>query len=149
MAIITRTYGQADENHCLALFDGNCPEFFDPGERADYLEFLRSAPASYLVCVQGTELVGAFGVGERAASGLALRWILIAPAAQGQGVGRAPMAQALETCRARRAAALHISASQKSAPFFARFGARAVRTLPQGWGPGLDRVEMLVEIMQH
>jgi len=149
MTVVMRSYLEADQCQCLALFDANCPEFFDPGERADYVEFLDARPAGYQVCVVGAALVGAFGVCERSEGGLALRWILISPAAQGQGVGRAMMVQALEICRARRAVALHISASQKSAPFFARFGARAIRTLPQGWGPGLDRIEMLLDIMQH
>ena len=35
-----------------------------------------------------------------------------------------------------------IAASHKSAPFFARFGARIVETTPDGWGPGMHRVDM-------
>ncbi|WP_242112849.1 hypothetical protein [Luteimonas aquatica] len=37
---------------------------------------------------------------------------------------------------------LHISASHKSAPFFARFGALETARVPDGWGPGMHRVEM-------
>jgi hypothetical protein len=57
------------------------------------------------------------------------------------------MARALEVCRDRGMGPLHISASQKSAPFFARFGARAVETVPHGWGPLLDRIEMELDCL--
>ena len=142
-----RSFLAADHSSCLALFDQNCPEYFDPGERADYAAFLGSRPAGYELCLLEGRCVGAFGVCERAEGGVALRWILIAPVAQGQGVGTAMMARALEHCRARRAPVLHIAASQKSAAFFARFGARAVKSIPQGWGPQLDRIEMELDCL--
>jgi GNAT superfamily N-acetyltransferase len=110
-----RSFLAADFSACLALFDQNCPEYFDPGERAE--------------------------------GGAALRWILIAPAAQGQGVGTTMMARALERSSARGAPVLHIAASQRSAAFFARFGARAVKRIPQGWGPQLDRIEMELDCL--
>jgi len=40
--------------------------------------------------------------------------------------------------------AVQIAASQKSAPFFARFDAIVRSVSPDGWGPGLDRVDMLL-----
>jgi GNAT superfamily N-acetyltransferase len=149
MAVVMRSYEVGDQRDCLALFDANCPEYFDPVERADYLNFLDEQPAGYEVCLQGRSIVGAFGVCARTEGGLRLRWILISPASQGQGVGKEMMTRAIEVCRASGEATLHISASQKSAPFFARFGARTVETVPQGWGPTLDRVEMVLENMQH
>jgi GNAT superfamily N-acetyltransferase len=147
MAVVMRPYDESDQRDCLALFDANCPEYFDPGERADYVQFLDERPAGYEVCLQGRNIVGAFGVCESTEGGRALRWILISPASQGQGVGTAMMARALETGRASGETALHIAASQKSAPFFARFGAHAVATCPRGWGPTLDRIEMVVDCL--
>jgi GNAT superfamily N-acetyltransferase len=145
--VLIRSFLAADNGSCLALFDQNCPEYFDPGERADYAAFLESRPAGYELCLLDGHCVGAFGVCERAEGGVALRWILIAPAAQGQGVGTTMMARALEHCRARGVPVLHIAASQKSAPFFARFGARTVKRIPQGWGPQLDRIEMELDCL--
>lgn len=142
-----RSCQESDGATCLALFDQNCPEFFDPGERADYVGFLDSRPAGYELCLLEGRVVGAFGVCERAEGGVALRWILIAPSAQGRGVGTAMMERALAACRERGAPVLHIAASQKSAPFFTRFGARAVATIPRGWGPQLDRIEMELDCL--
>ena len=83
------------------------------------------------------EVVGAFGMHD--AEGYCLRWILIDPAAQGRGVGSAMMTRVLEIGDGR---AISIAASHKSAPFFARFGARVVEETPDGWGPGMHRVDM-------
>ena len=41
---------------------------------------------------------------------------------------------------------LHIAASHRSAPFFARFGSQTVKTTPNGWGPGMDRVDMVLRL---
>jgi hypothetical protein len=37
---------------------------------------------------------------------------------------------------------LDVAASQHSAPFFARFGARELARTDDGWGPGMHRVDM-------
>jgi GNAT superfamily N-acetyltransferase len=132
----------SDQPACLALFDANCPEFFDPGERPGYVQFLEAIPEEYEVCLDENRIVGAYGVLPHAPHEFVIRWILIAPDAQGRGIGSAMMARALALLRVTGARRLHMAASHKSAPFFARFGARAMATTQQGWGPGLHRVDM-------
>lgn len=41
---------------------------------------------------------------------------------------------------------IFISASQHSAPFFARFGAVQKSFLENGWGPGMHRIEMEIAL---
>jgi GNAT superfamily N-acetyltransferase len=138
-----RPYQSADLAALLALFDGNCPEFFAPNERDDYVEFLAATPAGYEVCLFGGKIVGAFGM-LREEQGLSLRWILVSPDAQGRGLGRAIMVRVVAAVHAHGGEPLHIAASQKSAPFFTKFGAKEVRRIPDGWGPGMHRVDMLL-----
>ncbi len=135
--MIFAPYTQAHRERCLCLFDANCPEFFAPVERAEYEAFLAPGLEGYLVCIVDDEVVGAFGMHD--AAGYCLRWILLDPAAQGRGVGSAMMTRVLEIGDGR---AISIAASHKSAPFFARFGARVVEETPDGWGPGMHRVDM-------
>lgn len=144
-ALVFRPYQPADLAACLALFDGNCPEFFAPNEHEEYVEFLAEAHASYEVCLLDGMIAAAFGVlhDER---GLSLRWILVSPAAQGQGLGRAIMARVATAVQAHGGGPLHIAASQKSAPFFARFGAMETTVTPDGWGPGMHRIDMLLRV---
>jgi GNAT superfamily N-acetyltransferase len=141
-----RIYRSSDRDGCLALFDANCPAFFAPNERQEYDEFLSAAGDAYTVCLLDGDLVGAYGVEPREDAGLALRWILLSPAVQGRGLGSRMMARMAGEARARGASHVEIAASDKSAPFFARFGAREVRTIPDGWGPSMDRVDMLLTL---
>jgi GNAT superfamily N-acetyltransferase len=140
-----RAYRPGDRLACLALFDANCPRFFATDERSSYEVFLDQAPAGYDVCVVEQKVVGAFGVLSES-HGLSLRWILLAPEAQGRGLGRAIMNRVIESAAKREDGALHIAASQESAPFFARFGAREINRTTDGWGPGMHRVDMLLKV---
>ena len=87
--------------------------------------------------------------------GLRLNWILLVPAVQGVGVGSAIMRRVMTAARSRfeetgtagpAGPVVDIAASHRSAPFFARFGAVEVRRTPDGWGPGMHRVDMLLPI---
>lgn len=139
-----RAFTAADTAACLVLFDANCPEYFAPNERADYCAFLDTVPDDYEVCELDGAIVGAYGVHAIDDDNAALHWILLAPAAQGRGIGAAIMSRAVRTLGQRGHGTLHISASHKSAPFFARFGAVEDARIIDGWGPGMHRVEMRI-----
>jgi len=141
-SLTIRPYQPSDESDCLTLFDENCPAYFAPNERADYLRFLAERTLYYRVCLLGDRVVGAFGVLPDEPQGLALRWILLSPRVQRQGLGTRIMTQVLEIVRARGADALYIGASHRSAPFFERFGALETKRTPHGWGPDMHRVDM-------
>jgi len=141
-ALQFRDWSAADDAACLALFDANCPEYFAPNERADYEAFLAEGRAGYRVCTMDGSVVGAWGVFRVDDDASALNWILLSPATQGRGIGRAIMDEVKATLRARGHARLHIAASHRSAPFFAHFGAVERERIPDGWGPGMHRVEM-------
>lgn len=136
-------YAPGDRDACLAVFDENCPEFFAPNERADYADFLDRVGATYRVCRRDGRIVGAFGLMPGAAPDEAhLNWILISTSAQGAGLGRAIMADVAAQAAQRGATRVAIAASHRSAPFFARFGARELVRTDDGWGPGMHRVDM-------
>jgi GNAT superfamily N-acetyltransferase len=151
-------YDVAYRDRCVAVFDANCPEFFAPNERVEYVAFLDRSPAGYEVCLVDGEVAGAFGLivaGESAdgATDLRLHWILIDPAMQGRGVGTSIMRRVVRRARESTAAAgppsVQIAASDRSAPFFARFGAVEVRRTPDGWGPGMHRVDMVLAVARE
>lgn len=142
-----RPYQPPDRAACLALFDGNVPEAFAASERADYTLFLEEAPTGYQVCCLGERIVGAFGLSEAHEERRGrVRWILTDAAQRGRGVGRHMMLAVRAQARRAGLHTVDIAASQKSAPFFARFGAEACGHVPDGWGPGLDRVDMVWQL---
>jgi GNAT superfamily N-acetyltransferase len=139
-------YAPACNAACLALFDRNCPAFFAPRERSDYADFLTTVDGSYQVVLADEAVIAAFGVALVAPQRARLRWIVIDPAWQGRGIGRAMMDAATEAARALGATALEIAASHKSAPFFARFGAQTVAFVRDGWGADMHRVDMQLPV---
>lgn len=138
-AVTFRPYKNADREHCLAIFDANCPEFFAPNERDDYADFLDGPTEAYEVCLLDGKVAGAFGLFGAPARERGLSWILLDPAHQRAGLGSEIMSRIL---KAGKGCLIHIGASHKSAPFFERFGAVTLQTFTDGWGPGMHRVDM-------
>ncbi|MEP4485314.1 GNAT family N-acetyltransferase [Marinobacter alexandrii] len=139
-----RRYLKRDIQTCLGLFDANCPEFFAPNEREDYLLFLETVPERYEVCEAAGKVVGAHGLFEQSSEAKVLNWILLDPSSQGHGIGATIMARVMSSARAAAAIRIHIAASHKSRSFFERFGAQVIGTTDDGWGPGMHRVDMVI-----
>lgn len=135
-----------DDTHfdaCMGLFDANCPAFFAPNEKADYQVFLKRVAGKYRVVILGGNVVGAFGVLDEAISGRCrLNWIVVDASNHGSGVGRSIMAETVAAARQMRAEVVEIAASDKSAPFFAKFGARELNYIAHGWGLDMHRIDM-------
>lgn len=143
---VFRCFQATDTECCLAIFDRNCPEFFAPNERADYAAFLARGPEGYEVCSRGDSLIGAVGLLTGNASRARIEWILLDPCAKGTGVGAAMMHRAIGRARCAGATQIDIAASHLSAPFFAKFGARTTCVLPYGWGAGMHRHDMVLDL---
>ena len=126
------------------MFDANCPEFFAPNERQDYESFLQDVPEAYEVCIFDGRLLGAFGLLTNGKNEKRINWILIDTDTQGLGIGSKIMERAIHLARTSNTKTVNIAASQKSAPFFARFGAIVTATTKDGWGSGMDRVDMVL-----
>src|SRR5262245_2745092 len=139
-----RRYRADDRETCLQLFDLNCPVSFAPNERSDYERFLDDAVEKYELCLIDREVVGGYGLYPDGPGRMAVRWIIVSPKTQGLGIGSAMMTRIIGTLRQTGGVTLHIAASHKSAPFFAKFGAVERRRIPDGWGPGMHRVEMVL-----
>ena len=140
--ITFRPYRNADRQACTSIFDANCPEFFAPNERQEYEEFLEHVSGDYEVCEVDGKVLGAFGLFVDGENMKTLNWILLDPQTQGIGVGSTIMERVIQLSRTSQTRVVKIAASHKSAPFFARFGASTTSLTKNGWGPGMDRLDM-------
>jgi len=145
-------YSKPYLDDCLSLFDENCPEFFAENEREDYVDFLANRVSNnnvsnYYVGIQAGQVVAAFGV-TIAAGGLRARlsWILVSKEFKGKGFGAQMMGFAKNVALEKKRMVIDIAASNLSAPFFAKFGARELSTIANGWGPGMHRVDMELKL---
>jgi GNAT superfamily N-acetyltransferase len=144
--ITFRPYVNGDMEICLALFDANCPEFFAPNERSDYVRFLEASPKGYELCLVDGQVVGAFGLMGTGRVRRSLNWILLDPRFQGFGAGRAIMNRVAAHAASAAVEIVDIAASHKSVPFFEKFGAVTMTVTENGWGPGMHRVDMELRI---
>lgn len=145
-AIRFEDFRTSDLAACLQLFDSNCPAFFAPVERDGYEQFLSSGPDGYEVGLLERGVVGAYGLSADEPGIGQLRWILVDPESQGLGVGSAMMRRVVDRARSSQLQEVHIAASHRSEPFFQRFGAITVSKSEDGWGVGMHRHDMVLDL---
>ena len=147
-----RPYRAGDRDACLALFDGNTPRFFDPSERAAFVAWLEASTQPYLVierAVEGATRIVACGGHAIEAGGTvaSLCWGMVAQDVHGQGLGRALTQARLDAIRAvPQVARVSMNTSQHTQGFYARFGFVPVKVTPDGFGPGIDQWDMMLQL---
>lgn len=145
-----RPYVTQDYAACLALFDSNVPQFFARTERTDFERFLEHDAGAwhYLVIVRAGAVVAcgghALSVDGRVAS---FGWGMVDRRLHRQGLGRALTEARLDACRRSAGVTrIELDTSQHTRAFYARFGFGVERVVVDGYGPGLDRWDMALDL---
>lgn len=122
----------------------NVPTYFLQHELKDFHQFLDRLPGPYFVFFHGDELVACGGYAEgRVERQADLCWTIVHRAHQRRGVGDRMMRVCLDAIAARtNSDTVRLETSQHTRAFFERFGFEAVEIVRDGYGPGLDRIEM-------
>ncbi len=151
---ILRDFVAADTPACLEVFDSNVGDFLHRDEREDFAGWLAATQGRYLSLEWGGRVIGCSGYAlestgraGRPAAELRMIWGLLHRDFHGRGLGEFMLLERL----LRGAAELPVTSASlgttpRVAPFFERFGFRRIQYLPDGWGPGLHRVDMLAEL---
>ena len=146
---------------CMAIFDSNCPHYFDPRERSLFDNWLNhlegvgdpKTPAAmvpvrhaeYMVMPEGEGVVacGGFYVPKEADEGR-LAWGMVARAHHNKGYGTRLFEMRKEAILGDwPGCTVTLGTSQHTYPFYARMGMRVVHHVPKGYGPHLDRYDMV------
>ena len=147
---MTRPYRPSDMKTCLDIFDGNTPKFFSPAERAEFEQFLTKYAVAweYQVIERNGRLVACGGHAiDSDAKSVNFCWGMVASNFHGTGLGKM-----LTLARLKAASALHgiatvrLDTSQHTEGFYAQFGFLPERVIPEGYGPGLDQWEMVLDL---
>lgn len=146
--VTTRAYVPSDQDSCLALFDGNVPVFFSPSERPDFEQFLarQAAKCSYQILERDSRIVGCGGLAvEQDGMTASLCWGMVDRELQGTGLGRILTELRLGLAAATPAIIqVRLDTSQHTQGFYALFGFEVLKVTQDGYGPGLDRWDMLL-----
>lgn len=134
-------------DRCLELFDENCPKYFAENEKDDYTSFLKGCPLDYFVGVNRGCVISAFGIISTVTTlRTRISWIMVSTQFKGSGVGIKMMDYSKSASLEKGALAIDIAASHLSAPFFAKFGAKELNRTQNGWGTGMDKVNMEIKL---
>jgi hypothetical protein len=138
----------ADQPACLATFDSNTPDFFAVHERAEFAAFLGWVTDPYFVVIDPAgRPIACGGYFTPSPAVAVLIWGMVHRDHHRQGIGRFLLIERLQRiCQKPEVTAVKIDTSQHSAPFFAQFGFVADKITPDGFGPGLDTVVMILEL---
>ncbi|MBN6150855.1 GNAT family N-acetyltransferase [Xanthomonas sp. AmX2] len=145
-----RTYSPHHFDACLALFDGNVPAFFNAEERPDFMQFLthHAAVWHYQVIERAREVVACAGYSISTDGTMAsLCWGMVHPKLHRQGLGTMLLLARLEALRLRPdVEQVVLDTSQRTQAFYARFGFVVKQVVPDGYGAGLDRWDMALDL---
>ncbi len=142
-----RSYSVLDLQACLEILEGNTPEFFVPEDRDDFSEFLDNLPGPYFVIEEQGTIIACGGWAMDAENVAALTWGMVRRNLHRRGIGRDLLRYRLKTIRDDgRAKLVRIRTVQLVQGFFAREGFAVVDVVPNGFGAGLNRVTMDLQL---
>jgi hypothetical protein len=152
-AVRIRPWRPEDRALGLALFDSNVPRFFAVQERQDFIDFIDDLPGPYFVLedTAGAALgCGGYAAADGDPSVAVLCWGMVRGDRHRGGLGTHLLTARLDRIAADPAyRSVAIETSQHSCGFFARHGFVQTRLVPDGFVPGIDLVEMSLDLGQY
>lgn len=143
-----RDYHPSDRTACLEIFRSNVPLYFAAGDEAEFLGFLDNLPGPYIVMEKGPEIIACGGYGLEPSTGTAsLCWGMVRQDQHRQGLGRFLLETRLRhMTEVGQVRWVLLNTSQHTQGFYEKYGFRLLRKIPNGYGDGLDRCEMRLEL---
>jgi N-acetylglutamate synthase-like GNAT family acetyltransferase len=138
-----RPYSEKDRQACLDILHENTPEFFIAEDHDSLDEFLSHPPGPYFVGEEQGRIVACGGWALDNEEVAALTWGMVRRGLHRRGLGRLLLRFRLDEIRKySRAGMARLHTVQLVQGFFAKEGFTEIATVPNGFGPGLDRVTM-------
>lgn len=138
-----RPYAIADRQACLDILEGNTPEYFLREDLALLDGFLLDLPGPYVVAEEVGAIIACGGWAGEEDGAAVLTWGMVQRSHHRQGIGRSLLRHRIEAIRVDTTlVTLRLRTIQQVQGFFAREGFRVVEVVPDGYGPGFDRVTM-------
>jgi ribosomal protein S18 acetylase RimI-like enzyme len=145
-----RPWRAEDRDLGQALFDSNTPGHFAAIEKADFLAFVDALPGPYFVLesLDGEALgCGGYAGHPKDPSVAALCWGMVRADLHGRRLGERLLTERLARIAADPAfETVDIETTQHSRGFFARYGFVQTALAPDGFAPGMDRVDMTLRL---
>lgn len=144
-----RCYSTQDRPSCLEILASNTPEFFVRQDHDEYRAFLAELPGPYFVVEDRSAIVACGGWAMDADNVAALTWGMVRRDRHRQGIGGELLRHRLDAIRCHGGArVVRVRTVQTVRRFFTRAGFTTVDVEPNGFGPGLNRVTMELQLRE-
>ena len=132
------------KSELLTLFDLNCPAFFAPEERSDFLEYLGEKVEDYFVVFYQNKLVACGGINYP--DGLAravLSWDIIHPDFHKKGIGTNLVQYRIRHIQTKGVFQIGVRTSQMVYSFYEKNGFQLKQIQKEYWAIGYDLYDMV------
>jgi predicted GNAT family N-acyltransferase len=143
-----RAIRHEDVPACVELMRGNVPRYFTAQELAEFADRLTTRTSPFFAIEDGGEIVACGGYRVDEARGEAgLNWGMVKRDLHRRGLGSLLLTERLAMiAREPHVRAVVLDTSQHSRAFYERHGFRAVAETADGYAPGLDRIDMRLDV---
>ncbi|MFK7821345.1 MAG: N-acetyltransferase family protein [Planctomycetaceae bacterium] len=141
-----REYSPDDRETCLAIFDTNRPKYFAEHEREEFAGWLdKTDRPSYSVLELTNEVVACGGIYlDEVRNQTGLAWGMVRSDLHSQGIGRVLTELRVQQMQTEFPTLKQcLETSQHTFQFYEKMGFQTVEITPDGFGPGIDRYDMV------
>ncbi len=139
-----RPYKTEDKSTLVHILRLNTPEYFDPSEEKDFIEYLNNHLESYFIVEEDNSIVGSGGINYFPEEETArISWDIIHPDYQGKGIGKALTLYRIEEIKRQpNIKQIIVRTTQLVYKFYGKMGFELEKTEKDFWAPGLDLYQM-------
>jgi N-acetylglutamate synthase-like GNAT family acetyltransferase len=139
-----RHFHITDTEQVLLLLRLNTPQYFDPSEESDLLDYLRHSIEDYFVVEENGRIVGCGGINYFEEKTVArISWDIIHPDFQGKGIGRKLTQHRISKIKhTTTVKQIVVRTTQLTHRFYEKLGFKLEKTERDFWAKGFDLYQM-------
>lgn len=139
-----KAYQNLDQKKLLQLLRLNTPQYFDPAEEKDFIEYLEKDSDHYFVFENNNELIGCGGINYFHEESLArIAWDMVHPNHHGKGVGKQLVQFRINEIKKKTGIdKIVVRTSQFTFQFYQKMGFELEKIEKDFWAKGFDLYQM-------
>ncbi|GJM34344.1 MAG: acetyltransferase [Saprospiraceae bacterium] len=145
-----RPYSSKDKNNLTSLLKLNIPQYFDPSEADDFVEYLDKHAHNYFVFEEQGQIIGAGGFNYLEDQEIVrISWDFIHPDFHGKGIGKKLTLYRIDQIKKEaRVNLIYVRTSQLAYGFYEKMGFALEKTEKDFWAKGFDLYQMKMDISE-
>ena len=145
-----RKYSHQDKPEVIELLRLNTPEYFDPSEEKDLVDYLDNELEDYFIVEENSKIVGAGGINYFLSEKTArISWDMIKPNSQGKGIGMQLIKHRIDRIKQNNSIEnIIVRTSQHAYRFYEKTGFKLEKIEKDYWAKNFDLYIMSMKNMR-